>query len=640
MAGTSSANTFDFSTYTLTGIARIDGFGGNDILTGSAGADVIAGGTGDDTLAGGNGNDVFQFGASDGTDTIDGGSGYDMMVATAANAAIALKVYTSIEEISGGGFAGVTLSGTSSANSVDFSAMTLTGIARIDGFGGNDTLTGSAGADTIAGGTGDDTLNGGTGDDVFQYGTAGDGYDYLNGGDGTDTLVATGNNVWIGIRSMASIEAIGAGGYTGVTVWGSTSADTLDFSGVTLTGIDKIDGYDGNDTLTGSAGADKMVGGSGNDAISAGDGNDIIVMGAGVDLVDGGAGTDLADSAYLTTNLYVDLGQATKQARFADGSFENWSNVEFVLAGSGADRLTGNADANRLAGGGGADRLTGLSGNDQLEGEAGDDVLVGGLGNDNLLGGDGADHLLGDYYQATGANLLVNGSFEEASGTITTGSWGIGSQTIPGWTKTNSVAFELANSGQESVYATEGSRWSDLGRRQPEHEHLPDRRRPHSKRGDGIAVRRQQSDHRRQRQLRGAVERDRDRVDTTPPAPRCVSFVLYVTAVAGDNALGFRGTGTANSVGAGIDNVRLFATVIGDGDDTLNGGAGNDILDGGAGTDTADYSAATGAWTINLAAASNQAQSGAETDTLIAIENVRPAAAAPTPSPAPAAPMC
>jgi Ca2+-binding RTX toxin-like protein len=272
------------------GANRLSGKAGVDSLYGRDGNDVLTGGTGDDTLDGGAGDDMFEIGVGDGSDTIGGGDGSDIIVATAANVVMLLKPLSSIETVSAGGFANVTVAGTSAANTLNFTGVTLTGIARIDGLGGADALTGSAGADAIAGGTGDDTLDGGAGDDVFHYGVDGDGYDHVAGGDGYDSLVATGTNAWIGLRSMSGIEAIGAGGFSGVAIWGSTAADTLDFSGVTLTGIVKIDGYDGNDVLTGSAGNDVMVGGSGIDRLTGGAGIDTLTGGSGVDTFAFGAG--------------------------------------------------------------------------------------------------------------------------------------------------------------------------------------------------------------------------------------------------------------------------------------------------------------------------------------------------------------
>ena len=58
----------------------------------------------------------------------------------------------------------------------------------------------------------------------------------------------------------------------------------------------------------------------------------------------------------------------------------------------------------------------------------------------------------------------------------------------------------------------------------------------------------------------------------------------------------------------------------GNGADTLLGETGSDVLDGGAGIDTADYSTSTAAVTLSLVAGTGVV--GAETDTLIDIENV------------------
>ncbi|MBL0408023.1 hypothetical protein JKG68_29435, partial [Microvirga aerilata] len=87
--------------------------------------------------------------------------------------------------------------------SLDFSTVTLTGISRIDGGAGHDTLTGSAGADTIVGGSGNDVINGGAGDDR------------LEGGVGQDVFVFSQN-------SGRDIVADFAGG--------EISADMLDFA--------------------------------------------------------------------------------------------------------------------------------------------------------------------------------------------------------------------------------------------------------------------------------------------------------------------------------------------------------------------------------------------------------------------------
>jgi Ca2+-binding RTX toxin-like protein len=73
---------------------------------------------------------------------------------------------------------------------MNFSTVTLTGIAAIDGGAGNDTITGSIGNDTIVGGSGNDSLNGGLGDDTFLIASSA-GTDTIEGGGGTDVIKAS-----------------------------------------------------------------------------------------------------------------------------------------------------------------------------------------------------------------------------------------------------------------------------------------------------------------------------------------------------------------------------------------------------------------------------------------------------------------
>jgi serralysin len=69
--------------------------------------------------------------------------------------------------------------------------------------------------------------------------------------------------------------------------------------------------------------------------------------------------------------------------------------LEDYVAGSGNDRVIGNAVANSLTGNNGNDRLEGRQGNDTLFGGVGRDTLLGGDGNDRLNGGNGNDRLDG-----------------------------------------------------------------------------------------------------------------------------------------------------------------------------------------------------------------------------------------------------
>jgi T1SS-143 domain-containing protein len=286
------------------------GRGGNDTITGSDGNDILVGEAGNDTITGGGGDDTFLVAQGDGFDNFDGGAGTDRIVATEDNVAIGLgttfNAANSIEEITANGHAGVTIHGSSGAHNVmDFSATTLTGIESIHGNGGNDTITGTGNADTIVGGAGNDTLNGGGGDDTFLV-AQGDGFDNFDGGTGTDRVVATENDVAIGLgttfNAANSIEEITADGHTGVTIQGSSGAhNVMDFSATTLTGIESIHGNGGNDTITGSAGDDTIVGGTGNDTLNGGGGDDTFLwsVGDGRDVINGGA-EDTADTFVAT----------------------------------------------------------------------------------------------------------------------------------------------------------------------------------------------------------------------------------------------------------------------------------------------------------------------------------------------------
>ena len=275
----------------------------------------------------------------------------------ANNTVIGLSSIATIEAITAGSFTGVTISGSGAADTLNFTGVTLTGIGRIDGGAGNDTITGPAAAATVAGGAGDDTITGGAGNDTFQVTGTGDGFDAITGGAGTDTIQAVADNTIIGLRSLATVEAISAGTFANVSILGSAAADTLSFATTTLTGIVRIDG------------------GAGNDIITGGIGNDTLIGGAGSDTLNGGAGIDTVDYSYLTTGFTLSLASIAAQT-LATGDADTLSNFENVTGGTGNDVLIGTTADNVLNGGAGNDTLTGGLGNDTLTGGLGTDTAV------------------------------------------------------------------------------------------------------------------------------------------------------------------------------------------------------------------------------------------------------------------------
>jgi Ca2+-binding RTX toxin-like protein len=183
------------------------------------------------------------------------------------------------------------------------------------------------------------SITGGSGPDTFlvQSTPAGSAVSLNGGGGGADTLV----------------------GPSGNTVWNVTATNAGTMGGVAFTSIPNLTGGPGNDQF-------KLASGVG-------------VTG----VIDGGGGENTLDeSAYTATNpVVVDLnvGTATNTGGI--------HNVQDVLGGAGADRLTAGPGNSVLVGNGGNDTLIGGTGRDILIGGTGADSLVAGTGDDILIGG-------------------------------------------------------------------------------------------------------------------------------------------------------------------------------------------------------------------------------------------------------------
>ena len=346
---------------------KLNGDAGNDALDGGTGNDTLYGGDGNDTLIGGLGNDylskygdtgngMFTGGTGEdsilgglGDDTIDGGDGDDLR----------LQGFAGNDFISGG-----------SGNDKLYGDE---GNDALDGAIGDDYLSSGSGNDSLDGGTGNDTLYGGDGNDSLLGGDGNDrlldqsdGQDTLYGGDGDDTL-----NVYTGTGNKYL-----DGGFGADTLYGGTGSDTLYGSD----GNDYIDGNESNDSLVGGAGNDSIYGGSGNDAISGNDGDDYIQGNDGADTIYGGTGNDTLHKYLTSGNSYLDGG-------IGDDTIWGGNDNDTIIGGDGTDSW--------LQGYAGNDLITGGSGNDKLNGDEGNDTLDGGDGNDNLNGGDGDDSLDG-----------------------------------------------------------------------------------------------------------------------------------------------------------------------------------------------------------------------------------------------------
>lgn len=234
--------------------------------------------------------------------------------------------------------------------------VTLTQAGRLNGQGGDDTLTGSVADDALIGGAGADSLAGQ------------DGADRLDGGTGNDTL---------------------AGGL----------------------GNDTLIGFDDDDLLRGDAGNDVLIGGQGRDALNGGDGDDLLIGDDSFLFTASLREDDISTPADLSDTLVGGAGNDTIQ-----GGAGN----DLAHGGDGHDLIEGGTGADTLAGQDGNDTLTGGTLSDVLSGGDGDDYLNGGYGYDRLNGGTGADRFfhvtveghgsdwIQDYNAAEG-DLLITG---------------------------------------------------------------------------------------------------------------------------------------------------------------------------------------------------------------------------------------
>ncbi|MFO1243184.1 MAG: calcium-binding protein [Rickettsiales bacterium] len=252
---------------------------GNDTITDNAiltGEETFSLGTGNDSIVLdilGAGSDVTIYGAYAGGDTADGAD----VITLTSGAGTGVTVTAKIEGHGGNDTITVddandtiqsTILGGQGNDSITGDA--TTGTSNIDGGAGNDTITGGDGTDTLVGGAGADSITGGAGNDS------------IDGGDDGDVLITTSGNDTV----------LGGGG--GDTITGNAGTDSIDGGD----GNDSIDGAAANDTITGGAGDDTIDAGVGADSITSGDGADVILFKSvtGTDTITGTIADHVADT--------------------------------------------------------------------------------------------------------------------------------------------------------------------------------------------------------------------------------------------------------------------------------------------------------------------------------------------------------
>ncbi len=260
-----------------------------------------------------------------------------------------------------------------------------------------------------------------------------------------------------------------------------------------------------------------------------------------------------------------------------------------------------------IAAGDGDDLVFGGAGEDLIYGDAGDDSIVGGAGNDTLYGDDAP--LAGPVGTPVGPNLIVNGSFEDTTGTTPTFYGFVATNgVIPGWTDTSGNEIDVHNDSRDGQVATDGNNWLDL-------EASPGNNRIGQNVAgvqDGLSYRLtfDVSDSQFLTAIDGPDENlvnvywGGQLIATIDPSNvgesnfETITLNLVGGTGNGSNRLEFEGLGREDAFGAAIDNVILVQlsgvtgpagndTIEGgDGDDLIVGQGGNDSLAGGLGNDT------------------------------------------------------
>ncbi|WP_376097936.1 M10 family metallopeptidase C-terminal domain-containing protein [Roseomonas sp. CCTCC AB2023176] len=263
--------------------------------------------------------------------------------------------------------------------------------ARLEGWGGNDTLLGGAGNDTLVGGGGSDLLDGGAGSDLVLL--DGKQSDYVFAGTAAG-FTATAGGVTDTLLNVESVKFVGSGLTVSVSGLSFSTAEAVaappassPTSGVISAG--SVTGTAGDDTITLTKavwGFDADLGGGKDTLILSSAGSNSLTV-ANIEAITGGS---YADTLTLKTALAggtISLGAGSDMVTLFSGANNDVTvnSVETVYSGAGNDRIVNSGPGARLEGAGGKDTLVGGSGADQLYGGAGADVLNGGGGADRFI---------------------------------------------------------------------------------------------------------------------------------------------------------------------------------------------------------------------------------------------------------------
>jgi Ca2+-binding RTX toxin-like protein len=518
-----------FGNDTITGTAsaeEINAGYGDDIVNAGGGDDKILGGYGQDNLAGNDGNDLFVVFGLDSGDRMDGGVGSDTADYTLVGGTVDIDLATG------------TVAGRDVVGQVLVSIENIVGTILNDIVRGNsdansfllgqsgDIAYGRGGSDALYGQSGDDRLYGEDGDDQLFGGS---GSDLADGGAGNDTIDG-------GVGSDTLVGGQGNDIYTVdtasdlVTELVNEGTDTIRSSATIATLAANIE----NLTLIGT-GAIDGAGNALNNIITGNTGNNTLNGGAGNDTLVGGAGNDtyVVDSASDVVTELANDGTDTIQSSVTIAALA--ANIEnLTLTGSSAINGTGNALANTIIGNTANNTLAGGDGNDTLDGGVGNDTLQGGLGN--------------DIYIVDAAGDIVAEAASAGTDEVRTAlaSYTLGTE-VENLTYTGTAAF--AGTGNTLANRITGGTGNDT--------------------------------------VNGGAGND-----TLVLSGARANYAFATLNVTQTRVIDFRSLGDGQDILEGIENVQFtdglfsLSSLLGPGDQTINGTAGVDSLLGGTGNDT------------------------------------------------------
>ncbi len=228
----------------------------------------------------------------------------------------------------------------------------------------------------------------------------------INGTASDDVIEVIVSSGKLQVRNGAGtvIEQVNSAGITKVAVNGGGGNDFIRLGRGDGTLMPNV-----TSTLSGGAGNDTIIGGVKADQIFGGNNNDRLDGRAGADLISGGSGFDTADYSYRTVPIVVTLinsgtgndgsnsGDNSSPGKYNDNGGDNCADIEAVVGGTAADKLTGTDAADWLDGSGGNDSLYGLGGVDTITGGVANDLGYGGLQDDFFFMKDNSpDQFLGE----------------------------------------------------------------------------------------------------------------------------------------------------------------------------------------------------------------------------------------------------